>query len=67
MNEEISKYSDMILLERKVREETQNILFKMIEDMEGNLLKEINLEKKEREENEENFLNLLENTCSRME
>jgi hypothetical protein len=31
LNDEIGKYSDMIMLERKVREETQNTLFRMIE------------------------------------
>lgn len=67
MNEEISRYSDMIMLERKVREETQNTLFRMIEDMENNLNKELENERREREENEESFMNLLENTCSRIE
>lgn len=55
------------MLERKVREETQNTLFRMIEDMESNLLKEIDNEKREREENEESFMNLLEDTCNRIE
>ena len=55
------------MLERKVREETQNTLFRMIEDMESNLLKEIDTEKREREENEESFMNLLEDTCNRIE
>lgn len=67
LNEEIGKYSDMIMLERKVREETQNTLFRMIEDMESNLAREIDTEKHEREENEESFMNLLEDTCARIE
>lgn len=57
----------MILLERKVREETQNTLFRMIEDMESNLMREIENERREREENEESFMNLLEDTCARIE
>ena len=57
----------MIMLERKVREETQNTLFRMIEDMENNLVREIDNERREREENEESFMNLLEETCSRIE
>lgn len=57
----------MVMLERKVREETQNTLFRMIEDMENNLMKEIDNEKKDREENEESFMNLLEDTCTRIE
>ena len=67
LNDEINKYSEMIMLERKVREETQNTLFRMIEDMESNLLKEIDNEKRERDENEESFMNLLEDTCNRIE
>jgi ElaB/YqjD/DUF883 family membrane-anchored ribosome-binding protein len=83
LNDEIGKYSDMIMLERKVREETQNTLFRMIEgkkliifdlvitffllDMESNLTREIDNERKEREENEESFMNLLEDTCARIE
>lgn len=39
----------------------------MIEDMESNLIKEIDYERKEREDNEESFMNLLEETCNRIE
>ena len=67
LNDEIHKYSDMIMLERKVREETQNTLFRMIEDMESNLSREIDNERREREENEESFMNLLEDTCAKIE
>ncbi len=67
LNDEIGRYSDMIMLERKVREETQNTLFRMIEDMENNLSREIDNERREREENEESFMNLLEETCARIE
>jgi hypothetical protein len=35
--------------------------------MESNLTREIDNERKEREENEESFMNLLEDTCSRIE
>lgn len=42
-------------------------MFRMIEDMESNLVREIENEKKEREENEESFMNLLEDTCARIE
>jgi len=54
-------------MEKKVREETQNTLFKMIEDMEINLARELEVEKKERDENQEGFMNLLEETCTRVE
>lgn len=39
----------------------------MIEDMDNNLTREIDNERKEREENEESFMNLLEETCARIE
>lgn len=39
----------------------------MIEDMETNLSREIDNERREREENEESFMNLLEDTCGRIE
>ena len=55
------------MLEKKVREETQNTLFRMIEDMEANLTREIENEKRERSENQDSFVTLLEETCSRIE
>jgi hypothetical protein len=67
LTDEIGKYSEMILMERKVREETQNTLFRMIEDMESNLSREIEIEKRDREENEETFIGLIETTCARIE
>ena len=67
LGEEITKYQDMIQLEKKVREETQNTLFRMIEDMEANLTREIENERRERSENQESFVTLLEETCSRIE
>ncbi len=39
----------------------------MIEDMDSNLSREIDVERREREENEESFMNLLEETCARIE
>lgn len=39
----------------------------MIQDMETTLVGEINEERYEREKSEEGFMNLLEETCSRIE
>lgn len=39
----------------------------MIEDMEANLTREIENEKRERSENQDSFVTLLEETCSRIE
>ena len=55
------------MLEKRVREETQNTLMKMIEDMENNLKRDLDQERRERDENHESFVNLLEETCQRIE
>ena len=57
----------MIVLERKVREETQNTLVRLIEEMERNLTRDIQQETDERAQNEESFMDLMEQTCARIE
>lgn len=57
----------MIVLERKVREETQNTLVRLIEEMERNLTRDIQQETDERAQNEESFIDLMEQTCARIE
>jgi len=57
----------MVSLERRVREETQNTLVRLIEELEANLSKEMQAETQERIENEESFMELLEQTCARIE
>ena len=63
LREEIGKFNEMLSLERKVREETQTTMFRMIEDIHGKVMHELQKEVKERQENEENLLRLLEETC----
>ena len=46
----------MVSLERKVREETQGTLVRLIEELETNLSREIQAETDERVENEESFI-----------
>ena len=58
---------EMVNLENKVREETQNTLVRLVDELESNLGKEIQAESDERVENEESFMELLEQTCSRIE
>ena len=53
----------MLLIEKKVREETQGKIYKMIEDVNSKLQGEIANETKEREYNTESLLRLLEDTC----
>jgi len=55
------------VLERKVREETQNTLVRLIEEMERNLTRDIQQETDERAQNEESFIDLMEQTCARIE
>lgn len=57
----------MVSLERRVREETQGTLVRLIEELETNLSREIQAETDERVENEESFIQLLETTCARVE
>jgi hypothetical protein len=57
----------LIVLERKVREETQNTLVRLIEEMERNLTRDIQQETDERAQNEESFIDLMEQTCARIE
>ena len=58
---------EMVNLEKRVREETQNTLVRLIEELETNLTKEVQAETNDRVENEESFMELLEKTCARLE
>ena len=57
----------MVNLEKRVREETQSTLVRLVGELETNLGKEIKSETDERVENEESFMELLEQTCARIE
>lgn len=50
----------MVNLEKRVREETQSTLVRLVGELETNLGKEIKSETDERVENEESFMELLE-------
>ena len=67
LSEEIGKFHEMLQFERKVREETQTTMFKMIEEIHGKVQYDLQREVKERNESEENLLRLLEETCLRVE
>ena len=67
LREEIGKFHETLAQERKVREETQTTMFRMIEDIHGKVMYELQKEVKERQDNEENLLKLLEETCQRVE
>ena len=71
LNEEIQKLGDVINNEKKNREETQEGILEMIkimnDRMKNDLKNDLNNEKKEREQNEEVLIDVLENTCSRLQ
>ncbi len=48
-------------------EETGESIRQMVADMEATLVEEIEEERRQRERNEEGFMNLLEETCARIE
>jgi len=54
-------------IEKKVREETENVLFKLLEDIDYKFQTELSKEKKVREGSQDEMMKLLEETCSRIE
>ena len=80
LNDEIQKLGEVINNEKKNREETQEGILEMIkimndrmkndlnnEIMNDRMKNDLNNEKKEREQNEEVLIDVLENTCSRLQ
>ncbi|TNV86550.1 hypothetical protein FGO68_gene1242 [Halteria grandinella] len=67
LNGQVQKCMEDLNDERGAREDTENQLYQMIQDMENTLLSEIQDERMERERSEEGFMNLLEETCARIE
>ena len=57
----------MIELEKRVREESQNTLIRLIEETERKLAREILAEQDSRTDNEAQFMELLEKTCKKIE
>ena len=67
LQSETNRVQEMVNLETRVREETQNTLVRLIDELECNLGKEIQSQTDDRVENEESFMELLEQTCARIE
>jgi hypothetical protein len=63
----VSRCEEAIAAEREAREETEQSMMQMIQDMEATLRQEIADERAERERSEEGFMSLLEETCARIE
>ena len=66
LNEEIQKLGEVINNEKKNKEETQEGILEMIKIMNDRMKNDLNNEKKEREQNEV-LIDVLENTCSRLQ
>ena len=54
-------------MRKKNREETQEGILEMIKIMNDRMKNDLNNERKEREQNEEVLIDVLENTCSRLQ
>ncbi|KAJ9450246.1 hypothetical protein DIPPA_26942 [Diplonema papillatum] len=67
LNDEVSRLTSILSLEKQMRETTEVTMFRMLEDMCAKLQKEIAVERQERKESEETLLKLLEDTCGRAE
>lgn len=64
---EASGIQELMTREKKVREDTENAMLKMLEDTCAKLQGEIKTERKDRETTQETLLKLLEETCARVE
>ena len=60
LQSETNRVQEMVTLEKRVREETQNTMVRLVEELENNLSREIQSETTDRVENEESFMELLE-------
>ena len=57
----------LLIMKKKNREETQEGILEMIKIMNDRMKNDLNNERKEREQNEEVLIDVLENTCSRLQ
>ena len=57
----------LLIMKKKNREETQEGILEMIKIMNDRMKNDLNNEKKEREQNEEVLIDVLENTCNRLQ
>lgn len=66
IEQETSKFDEALEDQRDTLEQTERAMNEVISDMVTNLKKEIDTERKDREENEETLMCLLENTCNKL-
>lgn len=57
---------EVLQIEKKSREETEESILELLRDMVGRIKNELESEKKERESSEETLLSLLEETCTKL-
>jgi hypothetical protein len=64
---ELDKIEEDILIDRRVKEETNGKIKALIEDLNNDVYRKVENEKKEREMSNNSLLNLLEEACNRIE
>merc|ERR1712224_644540 len=64
--EEVTHLQEAVLAEKKAREDTENAMMRMMEDIVQKVQGEIQLERSEREKTEEQLLHLLDQTCNKL-
>jgi len=67
LNNEIVKFQETLGSERKIREENENIMFRMLEDINAKFQGEVETEKHKRLTSQDDMLKLLEDMCNRVE
>ena len=61
------KWMELSRMKKKSREETQEGILEMIKIMNDRMKNDLEEERKEREQNEEALIDVLENTCNRLQ
>ncbi|CAK90467.1 unnamed protein product (macronuclear) [Paramecium tetraurelia] len=67
MDLELNKFQEMMTIEKSVREETEQKIFSMIEDVHQKIQNEIINERISKERSQESILRLLESTCLKID
>ena len=67
LQEEVAKFHEQLDLEREQRDQAQETLARMIDEINDRVEDMLQNEIQQREETEERLIELLESTCSRVE
>lgn len=67
MNAEIAQVQEEVAIEKKIREENENRLVKLLESICSRVHDEVQAERRSRQAAEEKFMKVLEDTCNHLE